>query len=197
VIFTILLVRGIWIGFFSQVAFVLAMFAGFVLAGQYHEFFYQFVEPVISNSQISFLLSYVIIFAVIYFLVILLGKGLKKVMNISLLVWFDRFMGGLFGLTKALFINSLIFMVLAGFLSGSNSMRNSYTYPFMSKCSEIVLGLIKDNDLRSRFFPKEPAIIPDVIQSEDKLPEETDSVLEDESSVIDEELQEKTPSIRL
>lgn len=200
-IFTLLLARGIWIGFFRQLAFVVAMFSGFAIAGQYHAMFFQFIEPVISSSRIAFLFSYVILFALIYLLVILLGKGLQKVMNITMLVWFDRLMGGLFGLAKALFINSLIFMVLAGFLSGSNSLlRKSYSYPFMSKCSEIVLTLIKDGDLRSMFLLKEPAIFlpkEPAIKPEEKPAEETDGNLEDETTVVGEQPAEPKPGTRL
>ena len=72
---------------------------------------------------------------------------------------FDRFMGGMFGMGKGMFILILMFMVLAGLMSNSATfLRKSYFYPFLNGGSLVVMSFINDPALRSSFKPKEPAI---------------------------------------
>lgn len=158
-IFLLFLARGLWVGLISQIAFIVAMILGFVLAGNFHPSLYPMVLPLLKNEPAAFWLTYVILFVAIYFSTILLGLGLKKVMHITLLGWFDRTMGGLFGLTKALFISCLLFMMLTTVLgAGNDFLRRSSSYPVLEKASAMVLGLINDRQLRSLFTPRELAI---------------------------------------
>ena len=84
---------------------------------------------------------------------------MKKVMDITLSPWFDRTVGGLFGVIKGVFFASLIFVVMTSYLSGSNKyLKKSITYPFLRQSSKVILAFIRDYDLRSYFIPREPAI---------------------------------------
>jgi len=158
-IFLAFLVRGIWIGFIRQISSLLAMIGGFLLAGYFDNEFYRLILPFFSNSNTAFLLTYVVLFVAFFFLIKLMGLGLKKVMDITLTTWFDRTIGGLFGLMKAIFVSSLITIIISSYLSGSNKyLKNSFTYPFLGRTSKGILLLIRDYDLRSYFVPKKPAI---------------------------------------
>jgi membrane protein required for colicin V production len=155
----LLIGHGIWVGCIKQLASILALIVGFVAAGRLCEDFYQTLLPFISSPNIAFFVSYLTLFVVIYLGIILLGMGLKKVIDIALLGWFDRAMGGLLGAAKAMFVAVLVFMALSSILSGSNNfLRKSFSYPYLSFSSEYILRLIRDVDLRSSFLPKEPAI---------------------------------------
>lgn len=173
VISGLFIARGIWVGFIKQLASILALIIGFIAAGRLHEDFYQTILPVISNSNIAFIISYLVLFIAAYLVIILLGYGLKKVVDIALLSWFDRVMGGIAGAVKAIFLVSLIFMILANVLSGSNNfLRRSFCYPYVKITSEYILQLIKDADLRSSFKPKEPAITEEApAQEKEQVPE--------------------------
>ena len=159
VIFLAFLVRGIWIGFIRQISSLIAMLGGFLLAGYFDKDFYHFILPYFNNSQTVFLIAYILLFVAFFFLIKLVGLGLKKVMDITLSPWFDRTVGGLFGVIKGIFIASLIFVVSTSYLSGSNKyLKKAITYPFLAQSSKVILTFIRDYDLRSYFIPKEPAI---------------------------------------
>jgi membrane protein required for colicin V production len=159
VIFLAFVIRGIWIGFISQISSLVAMIGGFVLAGYFDEEFYQLVLPFITKSHTTFLITYFLLFLLFFFLIKLLGWLLKKVVDISLSVWFDRTVGGLFGVIKGLFFISVLFMAINSYISGSNKfLKKSYSYPILVKSSEMIQQLIRDHNLRSYFIPKEPAI---------------------------------------
>ena len=158
-IFLAFLVRGIWIGFIRQISSLIAMIGGFALAGYFDSEFYHFILPYIDNSHIGFLITYILLFIEFFYLIKLVGLGLKKVMDVSLTLWFDRTVGGLFGVVKGIFFISLLFVVIGSFLSGSNNyLKKSISYPLLSNSSKVILTFIKDYDLRSYFIPKEPAI---------------------------------------
>ena len=159
VIFIGFLVRGIMIGFIRQISSLVAMIGGFALAGYFDNEFYRLILPYIDNSHIAFFLTYILLFVAFFYLIKLVGLGLKKVMDVSLTVWFDRTVGGLFGLIKGIFFTSLLFVFIGSFLSGSNNyLKKSISYPVLSSASNVILSFIQDHDLRSYFKPKEPAI---------------------------------------
>lgn len=159
VIFIIFFARGVWTGLVSQLAFFAALVLGFIAAGSFYEKLAPFVQKIIAPPQVAFFATFTILFLLVYFAVIASGKGLKKVAKVSLLGWFDRVMGGLLGLGKAVLLSTLVFMILSGVMSRSNAfLRKAYLYPFFAQSSRGVLQFVKDKDLRDRFQPKDPAI---------------------------------------
>lgn len=158
-LFLAFLVRGVWIGFIRQISSLIAMIGGFALAGYFDNEFYRLLLPYIDNSHTAFLLTYIVLFVAFFVLLKLAGLGLKKVMDVSLTTWFDRIVGGLFGVVKGVFFISLLFVIIGSFLSGSNDyLKKSISYPLLSNSSKVILTFIKDHDIRSYFIPKEPAI---------------------------------------
>lgn len=160
IIITLLfLIRGVWIGLVRQLASIAALVLGFVAAGRYYQQLSELAVPFIDSPKISFIVTYTLLFLVVYLLTITLGFGLKKVMTLTLLGWFDRLMGGLFGLIKAVFVATLLFMLLSGLLDSTNPLfKNSFSLPYLSKSSDFFLNFLKDKDLQSHFLHKEPAI---------------------------------------
>ena len=159
IIFLLFIARGVWVGLIGQLAFLAALPIGFIAADAFYRKLGHLLLPVVPNPQASFLLTYILLFIATYLLIILIGKGLKKVVSITLLGWFDRTMGGVFGLGKGVFLSTLIFMMLSGFTSGPRAFfSNSLSTPYLSNCSEYMLTMIRDKDLRHRFLPKKPAI---------------------------------------
>lgn len=152
------IVRGVWIGFVRQISVLIAMFSSFFVAGQLYEVAYSRVLSFMDNRVAAFMLTYAVLFGLIYVVIILLGKGLQKVMSFTLLGWFDRTLGGIFGAIKAVFVASLIFVACAAFFSDKSFFDKSLSYPILETTSEFVMTFINDHNLRSRFFPKDMAI---------------------------------------
>ena len=158
-VFLAFLVRGIWIGFIRQISSLIAMLGGFLLAGYFDNEFYHIILPYFADSHTAFLVTYILLFVAFFFLIKLIGLGLKMVMDITLSTWFDKTVGGLFGMIKGIFITSLIFIVLTSYLSESNKyLKKSISYPFLTRSSKIILALIRDYDIRAYFMPKKPAV---------------------------------------
>jgi len=158
-LFLIFIVRGVWIGFMRQLAAFLALVGSYWLAGRYSGELIPYVKQFVENPKIVFLASFAVLFLVSAVMFILAGKVLRRVMEISLLGWFDRFLGLLLGCVKAAVLSVLLYMVLASTLSASNTMLSkSMSAPYLKHGVEVVRTIIHDRKLREQFVPKEPAI---------------------------------------
>ncbi len=151
--------RGFWVGFLRQITVLAALLIGYVIAGQYHDKLFPFLRGITDNPQAVFWTSYAILFAFTYVLTMLMGKGLAKVVELTVAGWFDKLLGGALGFAKGGVLVVLLYMVLTGILAPENSMiRNCQLCPYVKQATEVFRGLIKDENIREAFSQKEPAI---------------------------------------
>ena len=199
-IFLAFLARGIWIGFIQQFSSLIAMIGGFILSGYFDSEFYRLILPFIDDSHTAFLITYIVLFVAFFFLIKLIGLGLKKVMDVTLTVWFDRTVGGLFGAIKGAFFISLLFILITSFMSGSNNyLKKSISYPLLSYSSKAILAFIQDHDIKSYFIPKEPAIklLPFKSSTENEAEREKEQAPEPEKDAEDSQSPEPDSKIFL
>ncbi len=159
ILLAVFIIRGIWVGFIRQVASLLALVAGFLVAGHYYGESNQIITPFIRNEQLGFLVSYALIFCLVFLLTIFIGLAFKKVAQLILLDWFDKSLGGILGAAKGFFLACIAFMILATFISGSSSIfTRSVLYPYLQKSSFLLLSVVKNDHIRDRMLPRQPAI---------------------------------------
>ncbi len=66
-------VRGIFRGFVKEVAGIVGLVLGFLLASSYHATGARYLEPVLHNASYRQAISFLIIFVLVFFIVGLLG----------------------------------------------------------------------------------------------------------------------------
>jgi len=160
-------IRGLWIGFLRQITTLVALLVGYVIAGQYHDKLFPFLRGLTDDAHIVFWSSYLILFGITYVVTMLFGKGLAKVVELTIAGWFDKMLGGVLGVVKAGVLIVLLNMVLSGVLAPENTMlRNCQFCPYVSQATEYFRSLIKDDALREAFSQKKPAIAEKNSQSE-------------------------------
>ncbi len=158
-ILIVFVVRGAWIGFMRQLAAFLALVGSYWLAGSYSRELMPYVGKFIENPKLVFLVSFGLLFFLSALLFILAGKVLHRVMEISLLGWFDRFLGFLLGAVKGAVLASLLYMFLASSLSASNDLlKKSISSEYLARGADILHQLIADPHLQELFLPRVPAI---------------------------------------
>lgn len=151
--------RGLWVGFLNQVTTLVALLVGFVIAGQYHDKLFPFLREVTDNPHAVFWTTYVILFAVTYVATMLLGKGLAKVVELTIAGWFDKLLGGALGVVKGGVLIVLLNMVLSGVLAPENTMlRDCSLAPYLEQGTKLFRSIIKDDTIRKAFVQQMPAI---------------------------------------
>lgn len=159
ILFLFFLVRGLWIGALRQVSVLLALYIGYIVAGQYHHLFSPILERISDNPKVIFLTSYALLFLAAYLIVLLLGKFLKMVVNLSFAGWFDSLIGGVIGVLKAMIIVVMLHMLLGTLLAPENTMlRNCATCPYLNKIADFTRNIIRDPKARQALIQQKPAI---------------------------------------
>ena len=175
----IFVIRGAWIGFMRQLTTFLALVGSYWLSGRYIGEVMPYVQQVVDNPKIVFLASFAILFLLSALIFILAGKVLHRVMEISLLGWFDRFLGILLGVVKGALVTVLAYMILATTLSSSNHLfDNSLTIPYLNQGSDLIRTLIQDPKVRELFIVHEPAI------KKEKVEKKSAAVAEDKKTPV-------------
>ncbi|PIE56090.1 MAG: colicin V production protein [Desulfobulbus propionicus] len=158
------MIRGGWIGFMRQLAAFFALVGSYLLAGQYSGELVPHVQGFLENPRLVFLVSFGLMFLLFAAGFILLGKLLRKVMELTFLGWFDRLLGLGLGLVKGVVLTSMLYMFLASSLSSTNDMlKKSLVSPYLQLGASELQRWINDPEIRKYFLPKEPAISPDTV----------------------------------
>ncbi len=179
-IFVFFVGRGIWLGFLRQVTGLLALYLGYFAASQYNDRLFPFLRDISDNPKVVFLVTYVVLFAATFLVVMLIGKGLKFVVDITITGWFDRVLGCLVGIAKAFICIALLHMLLGTLLAPENdTLRACTACPTINTLTDVSRNIIQDPELREALRQQVPAISIDDVQEylkpvEEAVPEQVE-----------------------
>jgi membrane protein required for colicin V production len=137
------LIRGIFRGMVKEISSIVGVFAGFYAAYSYYPLVSEILEDWITNVPFLNILSFMLIFCVIFFLISILGVIIKYLIHVASLGWMDRLLGASLGLGKSVLIVSIILVVLTAFLpKGAPIIKTSLLSPHVSVISEKLAQVI-------------------------------------------------------
>tara|TARA_B100002019_G_C21222560_1_gene575558 strand:+ start:849 stop:1319 length:471 start_codon:yes stop_codon:yes gene_type:complete len=130
-----LLVKGIWKGFVKEISGILAVVGGVITSFMLHSAAEEFLSPYVGPKYLGFV-AYLILFIAAYLGIMLLGSFIDRVVKSVMLGGFNRILGGLFGLLKALLWTSLCVYAYSSLQEGvgfnhPGLVANSIFYPFL------------------------------------------------------------------
>jgi len=164
-LFALLIGRGIWLGFLRQITGLFALYFGYFAASQYHDRILPFLRGLSDNPKVVFIASYLVLFLVTYVVVLLLGKALRHIVQLTFAGWFDRFLGGVVGFAKAVILVILLHMGLGAFLAPENQMlRSCFTCGVLGDATDAARKLIRNEDVRKALIQHKPAISLDAVK---------------------------------
>jgi membrane protein required for colicin V production len=107
--------------------------------------------------------------------VMLLGKALGYVLQMTITSWFDRLLGAVVGFGKAIILAVLLHVILGTILAPENQMlRSCMTCDALNGAAGFTRELIRDEDLRKSLLQQKPAIAIDAVK-EYFIPNEKDT----------------------
>lgn len=110
------LIRGIFRGLIKEVSAIIGVLGGYYAAYTYYPSIARLLARWISNPGYLNIISFLLLFMAVFWIVSITGVVLKYLMNIAFLGWTDRISGALFGALKALLISLILILVLTTFL---------------------------------------------------------------------------------
>jgi membrane protein required for colicin V production len=164
-LFVLLVGRGIWLGLLRQVTGFVALYFGYLAASRYSDRILPFLRDISENPKVIFLTSYVILFVVTYVVVMLLGKALGYVLQLTITSWFDRILGAVVGFGKAIILAVLLHIILGTVLAPENQMlRTCVTCDALNGVAGVTRELISNEETRKALLQQQPAIAIDAVK---------------------------------
>lgn len=164
-LFALLIGRGLWLGLLKQVTGFIALYLGYFAASRYHDKILPILRDISENPKVVFLTSYVILFVITYVVVMLLGKAMGYVIQLTITGWFDRLLGAVVGFAKAIILAVLLHMILGTILAPENQiLRTCVTCDTLNKAAEFTRTLIRDENVRKSLLQQKPAIAIDAVK---------------------------------
>ncbi len=105
------LIVGIVRGFVKELSVIVGLILGIYIAVTRYPSFEKYILKLITNPTAAKVVSFALIFLVVFFLVILLGVLLQKAIHLVMLGWLDKLIGGVFGIAKGLIISWLLLIL--------------------------------------------------------------------------------------
>ncbi len=137
------LIRGIFRGMVKEISSIVGVIAGFYAAYGYYPLVSKIMEDWITNVSFLNILSFMLIFCVIFFIISIIGVIIKYLLHIASLGWMDRLLGASLGFGKAVLIVSIILVALTAFLpKGAPIIKTSLLSPHITVISENLAQVI-------------------------------------------------------
>jgi membrane protein required for colicin V production len=137
------LVRGLFRGIIKEVTSIGGVLVGFYGAYTYYPLIGKWLSQLIVNKSYLNIISFFIVFTVIFFAIGFLGVVIKHIFRAASLGWADRILGGAFAMVKAILIVSVLLLALTAFLpQNAPVMRHSRIAPHVSTTSEKMVAAV-------------------------------------------------------
>ena len=122
------LVRGLFKGFFVELAGLLSLLGGIYAAIHFSGFTYNLLDALFSWEERTLsIVAFAVTFFVVAFLISLAGRFLTKMVNMIALGIINRLAGGILGVLKMAFLASVFFMIFGRFGAFTPSQETKET----------------------------------------------------------------------
>ncbi len=148
-------IYGLFKGLIKEVVSILAVIIGLIGGSRLYETLAPVLKHFGLNDQVSSVLSFFILFVLIFIAVTLAGRIIHKFVKAIFLGWLNRLAGVGFGFIRGVVISSIIIIVLTITLSEESPMlARSKLTPQIMNISKVLLSLVPE-DLQKRFMEQE------------------------------------------
>jgi membrane protein required for colicin V production len=107
-------------------------------------------EDLTRSHEIALGISFLLLFFGTLLAGALISMLARKMIQKAALEWFDRFLGGLFGLARGMVVDSVLLMILMAFTIKGSAVQDSQLAPYISSGSR-VLAMAMPRKLKSDF----------------------------------------------
>ena len=146
-------------GFIKEMARLISLGGGFILASKFHHLIIPYLKDYIDTSNIQVTVAYMGVFILSVIVISIIAKILQKFIELVLLGWLNRLLGLLLGLLKGFLITSLIIFIIQALplkLDKDNTIwqkleNESVMYQICSHVKELVILTMPIDDKLDTF----------------------------------------------
>jgi len=154
VILAFCVIRGVFRGLIKEMSSIIGVLAGFYAAYSYYMVIAKLLSRWISSAAYLNILSFLILFCGVFFIISILGVVIKYVLDIAFMGWVDRVCGAGFGIIKGILIISVLLIMFAACLPKNAAfVKESVLAPHVAFVSEKMARIVSQ-DLKHEFSSK-------------------------------------------
>jgi len=167
------IVAAIMKGFVQELIALASVVVGLVVAAVGYNRAAIWFEDLTKSHEIALGLGFLVLFVGTLLLGALVGVAARKLIKSAGIEWFDRFLGGIFGLVRGVLVDAILLMAMLAFAIKPDAVRQSALAPYVTTGTRVV-ALVMPENLRAQFqagFDKfREALIPGGKGSEKQQP---------------------------
>ena len=149
-VFAVSVAISVWRGFIREIVSMVSVVGALVVAGLGYRWAGGFFEDLARNPQVARGIGFLALFFIVLGVGIVASTLLRRLVKVAGLNWFDRFLGGTFGVLRELLIGSVILLVLTAFDIKSSVTAKSLLAPCFIVGARAVV-LVMPQELKTQF----------------------------------------------
>ncbi len=138
-------------GFFFEVISLAGTVIGYLVASWQYPRAAAWIQPHVNSEWVANILGFLLIFVAIVAIAGLIAKLARWAMNKAGLTWFDRVLGGLFGLLKGSLIVAILLLMMTAFTPTSEYLSGSQLAPYFLVVGRAAIW-VAPAGLRAQFY---------------------------------------------
>ena len=137
---------GIWRGLVREILSLVTWIFALLVARRYSDVLASFLFSSFDNQTISYVVAFALIFIIVMMLGTLLNFLLSKLLMFTGLKFIDRLLGGVFGIARGVIISFIGLFASSFFFSQAQAWQQSKLIPYGQNMIEISRVFIQDRN---------------------------------------------------
>jgi membrane protein required for colicin V production len=137
-------------GFVRELISLASVVAGLVIAALGYQRAALWFDDLTRSHNVALGLGFLVLFVGTLLVGALVSVLARKLIQKAGLQWFDRFLGGVFGLVRGVVVNCILLMVLVAFAIKSEAVQKSALAPYVTTGARVI-ALAMPADLKAEF----------------------------------------------
>ena len=149
-IFVVSVVTAIVKGFITELISLATVVAGLIVAAVEYRQVAVYFEDITKSQEVALAAAFLALFVGILILGALISVLARKLIKTAGIDWFDRFMGGIFGLVRGVLVDSVLLMVMVAFAIKPGAVQTAVLAPYVTAGARVI-ALAMPRELKAQF----------------------------------------------
>jgi membrane protein required for colicin V production len=138
IIVAVSVLAAAWRGFVHELISLASVVAGVVVAALGYRQAAVWFEDLTKSNEVALAAGFLALFLGTLLVGALLIYAARKLIKTAGIQWFDRFLGGVFGLVRGVVVNSVLLMVLVAFAIKPEVVQHSALSPYVAMGARVL-----------------------------------------------------------
>jgi membrane protein required for colicin V production len=137
-------------GFVQELISLASVVVGLIVAAIGYPRASLWFEDLTKSHEIALGLGFLVLFLGTLLVGAIVGMVARKLIETAGIQWFDRFLGGIFGLVRGVLVDAILLMVMVAFTLKPDSVRQSALAPYVTTGTRVIAFVMPGN-LKAQF----------------------------------------------